>query len=156
MGSFEASRGGACTLAEFMESYSLMDDNDRTDDDEDRDAPIMTTVHASKGLEFPCVFLVGMEHGLFPHERSLMENSEDEERRLFYVAITRAREYLFMTYSAERFKYHEFVRQLPSPFLRDLPDDYVEKPKLDEYFKTVSEEDMANVFADILKDLNDD
>ena len=102
------------------------------------------------------MLLLGMEHGLIPHERSLMENSEDEERRLFYVAITRAREYLFMTYSAERFKYHEFVRQLPSPFLRDLPDDYVEKPKLDEYFKTVSEEDMANVFADILKDLNDD
>ena len=155
MGSFEAACGGACTLAEFMESYSLMDDNDRTDDEE-RDAPVMTTVHASKGLEFPCVFLVGMEHGLFPHERSLEEHSGDEERRLFYVAITRAREYLFMTYCAERFKYHEFIRQRPSSFLNDLPDDYVEKPKLDEYFQTVSEEEMTNVFADILKDLNED
>ena len=155
MGSFEAARGGACTLGEFMESYSLMDDNDRTED-EDRDAPIMTTVHASKGLEFPCVFLVGMEHGLFPHERSLEENSGDEERRLFYVAITRAREYLFMTYCAERFKYHEYIRQRPSPFLNDLPEDYVEKPKLDEYFKTMSDEEIANAFADILKELRED
>ncbi len=157
MGSFEASQPNSeCTLGEFMESYSLMDDNDRTDDDEDRDAPIMTTVHASKGLEFPCVFLVGMEHGLFPHERALLENSEDEERRLFYVAITRAREYLFMSYAGERFKYHEFVRQLPSKFLRDLPDEYVEKPNLDDYFKPVEEEELRNAFANILKHLNDD
>ena len=61
-----------------------------------------------------------------------------------------------MTYCAERFKYHEYIRQRPSPFLNDLPEDYVEKPKLDEYFKTMSDEEMANAFADILKELRKD
>lgn len=154
MGSFEMSQpGGQCTLTEFIESYSLMDDNDRTEDDEHRDAPILTTVHAAKGLEFPVVFIVGMEHGLFPHERALQENAEDEERRLFYVAITRAREYLFMTYSAERFKYREFVRQSPSKFLNDLPGDYVEKPEAETYFPEATEDEMRAAFSEILNQL---
>ena len=156
IGVYERRQDTPCTLAEFMESYSLMDDNDRTDDSDNADGPVLSTVHASKGLEFPIVFIVGMEQGLFPHERALLENGEEEERRLFYVAVTRAREELFMTSARARFKYHEFVRQLPSAFLRSLPDDCVEKPDLETFVEpppTVSEDDLRNAFADILADL---
>ena len=156
IGIYERRQQEPCKLADFMESYSLMDENDRTDDSDDADGPVLSTVHASKGLEFPIVFIVGMEQGLFPHERALLENGEEEERRLFYVAVTRAREELFMTSAAARFKYHEYVRQLPSAFLRSLPDDCVEKPDQETFVEpppTVSEDDLRNAFADILADL---
>ncbi|MBO7146914.1 MAG: UvrD-helicase domain-containing protein [Lentisphaeria bacterium] len=156
IGIYEVRQQKPCTLAEFMESYSLMDENDRTDDDEDVDGPILSTVHASKGLEFPVVFIVGLEQGLFPHERALSENGEEEERRLFYVAVTRAREELYITCAAARFKYHEFVRQLPSVFLRSLPEDCVEKPDLEDFIQpepVVSDEELRNAFANILKEL---
>ena len=156
IGIYELRQSDPCKLADFMESYSLMDENDRTDDSENADGPILSTVHASKGLEFPIVFIVGMEQGVFPHERSLSENGEEEERRLFYVAVTRAKEELFMTSAAARFKYHEFVRQLPSAFLRNLPDDCVEKPDLESFVEPpppVSEDELRNAFADILSGL---
>ncbi len=154
IGIYELRQQKECSLGEFMETYSLMDDNDRTDDREDSDGPILSTVHASKGLEFPVVFVVGLEHGTFPHERALKENGEEEERRLFYVAVTRAREQLFITCAAARFKYHEYVRQLPSQFLRNLPDSCVEKPPLESFIQPeaeVSENELRNAFADILK-----
>lgn len=144
---------GGYTLTEFMENYSLMDDSDRTENDDDYDGPIMTTVHAAKGLEFPCVFIVGMEQGLFPHERALMEGSEEEERRLFYVAITRAREYLFLSLAKERYKYKEYVKQAPSKFLRDIPDDLADKPDLNEYFVENSSDEKLAAFAEILRQL---
>ena len=156
IGIYETRQQEPCKLADFMESYSLMDDNDRTDDSDDADGPVLSTVHASKGLEFPIVFIVGMEQGLFPHERALLENGEEEERRLFYVAVTRAKEELFMTSAASRFKYHEFVRQLPSAFLRSLPEDCVEKPELESFVEPpppVSEDELRNAFADILSSL---
>ena len=125
-----------------MESYSLMDENDRTDDDEDRDAPIMSTVHASKGLEFPVVFLIGMEQGIFPHERALIEsNGEEEERRLFYVAITRAKEYLFMSYANLRRKFNEYEPKSPSRFLRDIPKDITNMQDAENYFPEADEND---------------
>ena len=156
IGIYERRQDAPCKLSEFMESYSLMDDNDRTDDSENADGPVLSTVHASKGLEFPVVFIVGMEQGVFPHERALSENGEEEERRLFYVAVTRAREELFMTSAAARFKYHEYVRQLPSAFLRNLPGDCVEKPDLESFVEpppSVSEDDLRNAFADMLSGL---
>ena len=156
IGIYEMRQQEPCKLADFMESYSLMDENDRTDDSDNADGPVLSTVHASKGLEFPIVFIVGMEQGVFPHERALSENGEEEERRLFYVAVTRAREELYMTSAAARFKYHEFVRQLPSVFLRSLPDDCVEKPDLETFVEPppmVSEDELRNAFADILADL---
>ena len=156
IGLYERRKDNPCTLAEFMESYSLMDENDRTDDSDDADGPVLSTVHAAKGLEFPIVFIVGMEQGMFPHERSLQENGEEEERRLFYVAVTRAKEELFMTSAAARFKFHEFIRQLPSSFLRNLPDDCVEKPDLETFVEPpppVSEDELRNAFADMLANL---
>ena len=156
IGIYESRQQEPCKLADFMESYSLMDENDRTDDSDEADGPILSTVHAAKGLEFPVVFIVGMEQGLFPHERSLSENGEEEERRLFYVAVTRAKSELYMTSAASRFKYREFVRQLPSSFLRSLPDDCVEKPDLETFVEPpppVSEDELRNAFASILADL---
>ena len=155
IGIYERRMDHVCTLAEFMESYSLMDENDRTEEEE-CDGPILSTVHASKGLEFPIVFIVGAEQGLFPHERALFEGGEEEERRLFYVAVTRAKKQLFITGAAARFKYHEFVRQIPSIFLRDLPSGCVEKPDAEEFVvpePSLSDDDLRNAFADILSDL---
>ena len=80
------------------------------------------TLHASKGLEFPIVFIVGMEEGLFPHARSLLDRSElEEERRLCYVGITRARERLFLTYARKRLFQGMKASNTISRFVMDLP-----------------------------------
>ena len=138
-----------------METYSLMDDTDRTQEEEGN-GPILSTVHAAKGLEFPCVFLVGLEQGLFPHERSLTEGSEDEERRLFYVAITRAKDQLVITLAAERFRFGQNERRYPSPFLEDIPDELAEKPDPGDYFPRISDEMKKRAFAEILRRLRED
>ncbi len=162
MAEYERRRDLPATLREFVESYSLMDENDRTeDDDESREAPTLSTVHAAKGLEYPCVFIVGVEHNLFPHERSIEENTEDEERRLFYVAITRARETLFITHCGARLRYGALCPQLPSKFIKDLPEDIVDETKnadalLDELSGgAMYDSELRNAFADILKNLRD-
>ena len=118
----------------------------------------MTTVHASKGLEFPIVFVVGMEQNLFPHERSLAEGNEEEERRLFYVAVTRAKEQLFLTCAKERYKFKEFVRQIPSRFLKDVPDELCQRSMAgdDTLFQMASEESQLAAFEDIMRALGDD
>ena len=143
------------TLQDFVETFSLMDENDRTEE-ENEDAPVMSTDHASKGLEYPVVFIVGMENKVFPHERSLNENGLEEERRLFYVAITRAREELFMTYAGERFRFKEFIRCVPSPFLREIPDDICERNVPDDLKKEASEDEKLKAYEDILRMLDED
>jgi hypothetical protein len=84
------------------------------------------TLHGSKGLEFPHVFMVGVEEELLPHRNSLEENAEEEERRLMYVGITRARESLSLSYAEKRRRYGEEVSCQPSRFLEELPKDLVE------------------------------
>jgi DNA helicase-2/ATP-dependent DNA helicase PcrA len=83
------------------------------------------TVHAAKGLEFPVVFLAGLESGLFPHQQSVEENRLEEERRLFYVAVTRARERLLITHAQHRRVQGQRRTRRPSPFLNELPEDTV-------------------------------
>ena len=144
------------TLRDFIENYSLMDENDRTGEEDEADAPVMSTVHAAKGLEWPCVFIVGMEHNLFPHERSIRENSLDEERRLFYVAITRARELLYITYAGERFKFREFVRQFPSAFLKDLPPEIVDSDVPENFRNEASDEVKRQAFEKIFELLDEE
>ena len=154
--SFQAEHQRRATLLDFIENYSLMDENDRTEEEEETDAPVMSTVHASKGLEWPCVFIVGMEHNLFPHERALKENSLDEERRLFYVAITRARERLFITYAGERFKYREFERQFPSVFLQDLPPEIVDRDVPENFNYEASDETKIKAYEKIFELLDEE
>jgi superfamily I DNA/RNA helicase len=112
-------------LNEFLEDMML--DSDRAEDNEaPGDAVTLITMHSCKGLEFPHVYIVGLEDGLLPHTRSKEEGTLDEERRLFYVAITRAMQTLSISHCATRKKYGQAVCCHPSPFLRELPADLVE------------------------------
>jgi len=146
LGQWERDNAGAASLSKFLEEYSLMDENDRTDDDDDRDAPFLSTVHAAKGLEFPFVFIIGMENRVFPHERAVREGNEDEERRLFYVAITRAKKNLVITHSCKRFKYGAYEYAAPSPFLRSIPDNLSEHIGDEDYFPKMTDEDRKAAF----------
>jgi DNA helicase-2/ATP-dependent DNA helicase PcrA len=108
----------------FLEHVSLVMDNESSETDVVR----MTTVHAAKGLEFKMVFIPGFEEGLFPHQRSMNEEGEkglEEERRLAYVAITRAKEELVLSYASSRFMYGHFEAALPSRFLAEIPESCV-------------------------------
>ncbi len=108
------------SLAAFLETVALVADIDNYQ--ADSDAVVMMTLHSAKGLEFPVVFLVGLEEGLFPHSRSLLENRElEEERRLCYVGITRARQRLYITHANMRTMYGNFNNSIPSRFLMELP-----------------------------------
>jgi ATP-dependent DNA helicase Rep len=122
------------TLQEVVNRLILRDMMERGEDTEETDQVQLMTLHASKGLEFPYVFMVGMEEGLLPHQSSIEEDNIDEERRLAYVGITRAQKVLFMTLVKERRQYGEVINPEPSRFLHELPqDDLVwehKKPKV--------------------------
>jgi DNA helicase-2/ATP-dependent DNA helicase PcrA len=112
-------------LGRFLDDITL--DADRENDKEDAgDAVTLITTHSCKGLEFPHVFLVGVEEGLLPHSRSAVEGTLDEERRLFYVAITRAMQMLAISHCGSRLKYGQQVPCHPSSFLKELPEDLCE------------------------------
>lgn len=112
-------------LQTFLEDVTL--ESEREDDDEvTGEAVTLITMHSCKGLEFPHVYIVGLEDGLLPHERSKLENTVDEERRLFYVAVTRAMRSLTISHCLARMKYGEPIARHPSPFLSELPEELVE------------------------------
>ena len=112
-------------LETFLEDITL--DTEREDEDETKgDAVTLITMHSCKGLEFPHVHIVGLEDGLLPHTRSKSEGTLDEERRLFYVAVTRAMQTLSISHCAGRKKYGQLLPCHPSPFLKELPDELVE------------------------------
>ena len=107
---------------EFLEQVSLIADTDDCPKGADDTSVVLMTLHAAKGLEFPSVFLVGMEDGVFPHLRSLGEPAElEEERRLAYVGITRARERLYLTNTWSRMLYGSTQYNPPSRFLDEIP-----------------------------------
>ena len=111
-------------LDEFLEQVSLVADTDELTDD---DQVVLMTLHSAKGLEFPVVFLIGAEEGVFPHTRALTEPDEmEEERRLAYVGITRARERLFITHAWSRMLFGTTQYNPPSRFLEEIPDKLVE------------------------------
>lgn len=117
------------SLTTFLEEISLITDLD--DLDEEQNAVTMMTLHSSKGLEFPVVFMTGLEEGIFPHSRSLFEPQEmEEERRLMYVGITRAKDNLFLLYAKQRMLFGEFKQNAPSQFLMDIPEEFIEGPAL--------------------------
>jgi superfamily I DNA/RNA helicase len=112
-------------LQSFLEEITL--DTEREEEKENAgDAVTLITMHSCKGLEFPHVYIVGMEEGLLPHSRSKEEGTLDEERRLFYVALTRAMQTLTISHCASRKKYGQSMPCHPSSFLRDLPNELVE------------------------------
>ena len=94
---------------------------ERQEEEDDQDRVQLMTLHASKGLEFPHVFLIGMEEDLLPHRTSIEEDNIEEERRLAYVGITRARKSLTMTLAGKRKQYGEIVETSPSRFLEEIP-----------------------------------
>ncbi len=122
---FANRKGATASLREFLEAFALLDANDKEEQPNADGAVTLMTVHAGKGLEFPVVIIVGMERGLFPHSRAIEDHTEDEERRLFYVALTRAQEELVLTYAERRRVKGHVVRRRPSPFLDELPEDLV-------------------------------
>ena len=132
-------------LENFLENITL--DSDREDDKENTsDAVTLITMHSCKGLEFPHVFIVGLEDGLLPHSRSKVEGTMDEERRLFYVAVTRAMQTLAISHCGGRKKYGQVLPCHPSPFLKELPEELVEHS--DPKSKTpVAQESGKDLFA---------
>jgi len=111
------------TLAEMTNHLALMDMLERQEEDEAGDQVHLMTLHSAKGLEFPHVFLVGMEEDLLPHHVSIAEDNIEEERRLAYVGITRAQRTLTITYAAKRKRHGEMTRCEPSRFLQELPEE---------------------------------
>lgn len=107
-------------IEKLLEEAALQSEQDELDLAKDKGGVSLMTVHASKGLEFDAVFVVGLEQGLFPSLRNDAERDPEEERRLFYVALTRARKHLFLSYAHERTKYGSRESAVPSEFLSDI------------------------------------
>ncbi|AWW34265.1 DNA helicase Rep [Mannheimia varigena] len=139
-------------LVQVVNRLTLRDMLERGEDDDEADQVQLMTLHASKGLEFPHVFLIGMEEGILPHQTSLDEENVEEERRLAYVGITRAQQTLTFSLCKERRQYGEIIKPEPSRFLLELPqDDLVwerDKPPLTEQQKGAkSSANIANLMA---------
>jgi DNA helicase-2/ATP-dependent DNA helicase PcrA len=119
-------------LSGFLQEISLYSDQDALRGDEEGDGGQVTlmTLHNAKGLEFRAVFMLGMEEGIFPHARSIEENSLEEERRLAYVGMTRAKERLTLTHAMRRNLFGRSEANLPSRFLDEIPDSGVERERL--------------------------
>lgn len=138
---FEKNEETGNTLGEFLENISLVSDIDGYDENED--SAVLMTIHSAKGLEFPIVFLSGLEEGLFPGMRS-MESDDDieEERRLCYVAITRAKEQLYITKTISRTIHGKTMPTTASRFFREIPVEYLED-------KTTLQPKVAKVMRDL-------
>jgi DNA helicase-2/ATP-dependent DNA helicase PcrA len=117
--------GARGALSEFMEDVALATDLDKDTGDDDRVA--LMTIHLAKGLEFPYVFVVGLEEDLFPSAMSLNTRSElEEERRLFYVALTRAEHQAYLTYAQSRYRWGKLTDSEPSRFIEEISGEYLE------------------------------
>ncbi len=151
-GSDSASQPLVERLQTFLEQITL--DNEREDEKDEApgDAVTLITMHSCKGLEFPHVYVVGLEDGLLPHTRSKTEGTMDEERRLFYVAITRAMDTLSISHCGGRKKYGQVMPCHPSPFLGELPADLVEHAdeKAKQPVSTESGKDRFAAMRDLL------
>lgn len=149
---FEKDRANA-TLGDFLEECALLDARDREEQGAGTERGVtLMTAHASKGLEFPLVIIIGLERGVFPHRRALEERNEAEERRLFYVAMTRAQTELILTYAEQRKRQGRTRRQRPSGFLDELPDQLVELTTPKDAIRPAAP-DVADDFMDQLKAL---
>jgi superfamily I DNA/RNA helicase len=146
---YEARHAGHAGLRDFLEEFTLLDDSDKVDNEEAANAVTLLTVHAAKGLEFPVVFVVGMENGLFPHQQALEDRSIEEERRLFYVALTRAQDEVTLTYAGERRVRGEKMHRRPSPFLDEVPEESRIVTDPASALQPASAEDVADFLAEM-------
>ena len=139
-------------LNQIVTRLTLRDMLERGEEEDDSDQVQLMTLHASKGLEFPYVFLIGMEEGILPHQTSIDEDNVEEERRLAYVGITRAQQNLWFSLCKERRQFGELIRPEPSRFLLELPEDDLqwerEKPPLSvEQQQAKTQSHIANLRA---------
>ncbi|MBS1772909.1 MAG: exodeoxyribonuclease V subunit gamma [Bacteroidetes bacterium] len=115
------------SLGSYLQQITLLTDADN-ENEEDQDTVKLMTIHAAKGLEFPCVFSVGLEENLFPNSMSLYDREDlEEERRLFYVAITRAKQRLWVTYANSRYRFGSLVTNEPSRFIEEIPEAHLDR-----------------------------
>ncbi|MFN8325646.1 MAG: 3'-5' exonuclease [Flavobacteriaceae bacterium] len=143
--------GARGALSEFLEDVALATDLDKDTGDDDRVA--LMTIHLAKGLEFPYVFIVGMEEDLFPSAMSLNTRSElEEERRLFYVALTRAEHQAYLTYAQSRYRWGKLTDSEPSRFIEEIKDEYLEymNPQIDTGYRYKPSIDL-DIFGDVDK-----
>jgi DNA helicase-2/ATP-dependent DNA helicase PcrA len=135
-------------LGGYLDQISLDDEREDKDDIEKKKGVCLITMHASKGLEFPIVYLPGLEQGILPHRRSYEEGRVDEERRLFYVGITRAKQRLTISYTRNRVKWGQKQTSLPSPFLKELDRKFVQEMDYTRHMnETVTQEENTNFFS---------
>ncbi len=139
-------------LQHFLDEISLMSDRD-DDDISKKKGVCLITLHAAKGLEFPIVYLIGMEEGVLPHSRSVDEGTRDEERRLLYVGITRAKDLLTLSYCSTRKKYGEEVPCMPSSFIKELDEQYLEIINYDELTEEPATEEVAAGYFERMREM---
>jgi ATP-dependent DNA helicase Rep len=144
------------TLPQIVTRLTLRDMMERNEEEDNNDQVQLMTLHASKGLEFPYVFLIGMEEGLLPHQTSIDEGSVEEERRLAYVGITRAQRELIFTYARERRQFGEVSRTEASRFLHELPQDDLnwelgQAKKTEAHKEQSNKQGMASLRAQLAK-----
>lgn len=141
-------------IADFIEKIALVSDSDQISDAEGEGQVTLMTIHTAKGIEFPNVFVTGLEDGTFPHQRALFDEPElEEERRLAYVALTRARENLYLSHALTRTQWGASHNFLPSRFLEDIPKEiinyiYSSNARYNNFFADMQSSPDNDVFAD--------
>lgn len=134
------------TLDDFLENVTLLSNVDVNEDEDTNNKVAMMTVHSAKGLEFPYVFVAGMEENLFPSQNMMLSLQDiEEERRLFYVAVTRAKKAVALSYAVTRMRNGKHESNPPSRFIKEIDSQYIENPLSDEDFDT--EEDSTPAFG---------
>ena len=153
---YDLATKGQGTLKEFVEKIVLQDSNDKVEKDKgtSQNAVNLMTVHASKGLEFPVVYLPGLEENTFPHERALKEGALEEERRLFYVAMTRAKQKLFLLHANRRLVLNNLKVKRISRFLMEIPDQFCECVEPSKHKQEYTQEESLDALEQIKKMLN--
>jgi len=139
-------------LRGFLDEMLLRQEREEDDDDDSKGSGVtLITLHAAKGLEFPNVYLVGLEEGIIPHDRSKMEGTVDEERRLLYVGITRARQRLSITWCQQRFKFGSVTPCNLSSFAKELPPEFVSQESLKQMQNTPVTVESAKARFDAMR-----
>lgn len=153
----DADKGTADEIGidEAISKLVLRDMLEQQEEEDDSDKVHLLTLHASKGLEFPHVFIMGLEEEILPHRNSIEEDNIEEERRLMYVGITRAKQTLALTYAASRKQFGEKIETIPSRFLDELPDDDVQWEGGEEQDKERAKTKGRQTLSALLDDLRD-